>query len=118
MKDFDLNHKQPEAKTPYQLPPVDLATLDLNQELADNLTAARQLRLDIAHDGTPVNQKAQVMNTITMILTNLVKLQTDLYNSQRQKELEGILIETMQQMPEEVQEVFFKLYTKNTNGLK
>jgi hydroxypyruvate isomerase len=118
MKDFDLHHKTPEPKFLHQLPPVDLATLDLNQELADNLTAARQLRLDITHDDTPVNQKAQVMNTITTILTNLVKLQTDLYNSQRQKELEGVLIQTMQQMPEEVQEIFFNLYTKNTDGLK
>lgn len=112
MKDFDLH---PPAKVPefptFMLPAVDLGTLDLGQELADNLSAARQLRLDITNDHEiPANQKAQVMNTITAILTNIVKLQTELYSAQRQKELEAILISVLRDQPLDLQDKFFAEY--------
>lgn len=111
MKDFPLHHQPSPQKLPALiLPSVDLNDIDLGQELADNLTAARQLRLDITHDDTPANQKAQVMNTITSILANLVKLQTDLYNAQRQKDLEEILITVIKTLPTPAQDLFFQLY--------
>lgn len=110
MIDYEL-HTAPKANLPIILPQVDLGDIDLGQELADNLTAARQLRLDLNQDfETPANQKAQVMNTITAILTSLVKLQTDLYAAQRLKDLEAILITTLQTLPEAQQDAFFKLY--------
>lgn len=110
MKDFPLHRQPPPQTPPLILPDVALNDIDLGQELADNLTAARQLRLNITHDETPANQKAQVMNTITTILTNLVKLQTDLYNAQRQKDLEEILITVIKTLPTEAQDLFFQLY--------
>jgi hypothetical protein len=110
VKDYDLHSTPTPAPPQAYLPQVDLESIDLGQELADNLTAARQLRLDISYDDTPANQKAQVMNTITTILTNLVKLQMDLYNAQRLKDLESVLIDVMKTQPESLQTAFFDAY--------
>lgn len=113
LEDFDL-HDRPHAPPATFIPPQNLDELDLGQELADNLQAARSLRLEIQTDpDIPANQKAQVMNSVTTILTNLVKLQTDVYNAQRLKELEAILIKTMQAQPEPLKSLFFQEYEAN-----
>lgn len=95
-----------------QLPPIlDNSPINLQDELEKNFRAAKLLRDELVSDEeTPANQKAQVMNTITTVLTQLTKLQTDLFNVERQKTLEEVLIETIKQQPEPLQDTFFALY--------
>lgn len=99
------------SNLPELLPMLDTSPINLQTELDANFRAAKLLRDTLSMDSeTPANQKAQVMNTITTILSQMTKVQMDLFNVQRQKEIEGILIETIKEQPEDLQDKFFALY--------
>lgn len=87
-----------------------LATLNLDSELYSMYARAKNYLddLQMGDDNTPANQVAQVMNTITAILKEIVKMQTDLYNAERVKKLEAAMIEALKNTAtEEVQDAFF-----------
>lgn len=60
--------------------------------------------------GIEPNKVAQVMNTLTSILKDLVKIQVDLHSAEKIKKLESTLIRTLKTLPEDVQNQFFKDY--------
>ena len=87
-----------------------LATLNLDSELYSMYARAKNYLddLQMGDDNTPANQVSQVMNTITAILKEIVKMQTDLYNAERVKKLEAAMIEALKNTAtEEVQDAFF-----------
>jgi hypothetical protein len=95
-----------------------LNDLDLDKELLDQYKAAKSVFEDIqyAEDIAP-NQKAQVINTITTILQNIVKVQQDLHNVERMKLIENTLIATLQNH-ETLKEAFLKDYKIALEKLK
>lgn len=89
-----------------------LSELDLDQELLQQYKDAKQLFKDIELDDlTPMNQKAQIMNSITSILTKIVENQTALYDSERVKLIESILIDVLKQYPD-INAEFMERYKK------
>lgn len=97
--------KKPEQtetlRKPYVKPEGSLKTLDLDKELFDQYHTAKKLAEEAAYDAeAPLNQKVQANNAIVAILTQIVKLQTDLYNAQTIARLENILIATLKDFPE------------------
>lgn len=89
-----------------------LSELDLDQELLQQYKDAKQLFKDIElDDETPMNQKAQIMNSITAILTKIVENQTALYDSERVKLIESILIDVLKQYPD-INAEFMERYKK------
>ena len=50
------------------------------------------------------------MNTISAILKEIVKMQTDLYNAERVKKLEAAMIDALKLAPKEAQDAFFEQY--------
>jgi len=107
----DTQQEPPQQSTVFRT--VTAETLDIHSELLDNYNAALALRETLPYrDDVPPNQIAQIMNSMTTILTQLTKLQTELYSSQRIKDIELILIETLKSMPQPMQDKFFDLYTK------
>ena len=87
-----------------------LAELDLDQALLQQYKDARLLlRLAEYDEEIPLNQKAQIMNSITMILTKIVENQTALYDAERVKVIESILIETLKGFPD-ISKVFLEKY--------
>lgn len=89
-----------------------LSELDLDQELLQQYKDAKQLFKDIELDDlTPMNQKAQIMNSITAILTKIVENQTALYDSERVKLIESILIDVLKQYPD-INAEFMERYKK------
>jgi hypothetical protein len=58
----------------------------------------------------PANQQAQVANSLSSALVNLVKLQTDVYTSERMKVIESILVDCIKDLPMEAQEEFLERY--------
>lgn len=93
------------------LPPLSLANVNLEEECMAMFRSTRELlNMVLLDDVTPVNQKAQVANSCSSNLAQLVKLQLDLYNSERVKALEHAIKETLKTLPTESQLKFFDEY--------
>lgn len=93
---------------------TELKDLDLEVELLAQYKKAQAL-LDDA-DKEPLNQKAQTLNAITLILQAIIKSQQDLYNIERLKTLENTLIKVLQEFPE-IKHQFLEAYEKELKKL-
>lgn len=95
------------------LPVKDLKDLNLARELVLQVQALQALQQRVIQDTeTPVNQVAQVANSLSSALTNLLKVQTEVYTSERLKKLENILIECLNKLPMAAQEEFLNEYER------
>jgi hypothetical protein len=96
-----------------------LAELDLDHELLEQYKNAKDLLDDIKDDTSiPPNQKAQTINSISSILSNIIKTQSELHNVERLKMLENTLIETLQKAEfEKLKESFLQAYEKALKAL-
>jgi len=104
------NPPTPKAKT--------LDDLDLDKELLQQFTTAKEVLEDIRHEqDVPANQKAQVINTITNILQSILKMQQDLHNVERMKLVENTLIEVLQRH-QTLREAFLEDYEKALKKLE
>jgi hypothetical protein len=92
---------------------VDLASLNIEQEIITQLQTAKTLQASVINDSTvPANQRAQTVNTVSNVLISLVKTQTDLYNAERIKEIEAAIIQAAKGLPEEAKNQFFERYER------
>lgn len=106
------------ARIERRLPARSLKELDLERELTLQFLALQQLQNDVIDDGdTPANQKAQVANSLSAALVNLVKLQGDVHSSERMKRIESILIDTLKDLPVEAVEAFLANYEQALEGI-
>lgn len=88
-----------------------LADIDLEQELVSQLALTKRFLEQIIDDSdVPANQRSQAINSCTTILTNLCRVQIDLYNAERVKALESALVKTLKTLDKPAQEEFFKRY--------
>ena len=93
------------------LPVKDLKDLNLSRELVLQVQALQALQQRVMSDtSTPANQIAQCANSLSAALVNLVKLQSDVYTSERLKRIEACLVECVQTLPTNTQEEFFSQY--------
>lgn len=99
------------AKIDAKLPIKSLDDLDLVQESLRQLQMAKQLQADAAKRdaGVPMNQRAQVQNSIGSIITTLAKVQMDLYTSERIKRIQSAVVKIVKTLPKEAQERFFEM---------
>lgn len=100
----------PEApKRPVFIPTtVNLKDLDLDRELHDTYVAAKDyLEYVKTDERLPPNQVAQTFNTITTILKEVTKTQTDVYNAERVKKLELAMIHALKLTDSATQDAFF-----------
>lgn len=123
LEDMDL-HEKPESKV--RILPADwlpsggsLKDLDLDQQLYNTYASAKNYLDEIKEDESiPPNQIAQVMNTLTSILREIVKMQTDLYEAERIKKLEAAMIQAIRLAPKAAQKAFFEEYEAILRGQK
>lgn len=112
MSNFILKPK-PAADLPPTKKPTQAATLkdlDLDKELLEQYHNAKQLFTDVQYEeGIPLNQKSQITNTITSILQAIIKMQQDLYNIEKIKLIENVLIETLKDH-ETLRDAFLEKY--------
>lgn len=93
------------------LPIRSLKDVNMETELVRQLSVAMKLQRDTLLDETcPANQKSQVLNAAAAAIATLGKLQVELYSSERLKQAEVILIETIQTLGVEEQARFLDLY--------
>jgi hypothetical protein len=64
----------------------------------------------IDDDTLPLNQKAQVANSVSSSLARLTELQNELYTSERFKAIENLLIRTLAKLPEDLASEFLDAY--------
>lgn len=111
--------KKPAASANVVIPELltDINQIDHKRELAVQFSLAKQAYALVQDDTeTPLNQKAQALNTITSILTNIVKLQDAVYSVERMKALEETLIETLQGFPD-IKQAFLDEYKRRLEKL-
>lgn len=99
---------------------LSLRELNLDFELLRRYQEAKDFLANVIDDTTlPPNQVAQVMNTVTAILKEITKMQTDIHNAERVKLMEQAIITALKTVPEDAQNLFFtefeRLSIKNGN---
>ena len=115
LEDHDL-HEPPESERRYHgsnyIPEQgSLKNLDLDAELYNAYAKAKNYLADVqSDDQVPPNQLAQLMNTISAILKEIVKMQTELHNAERVKKLEAAMIQAIKLAPPESQQAFLEQY--------
>lgn len=111
LENFTLTNPEIQARF-IPLRATKLADLDLEQEILENYNSAKTFLENLDQSQTQVNQVAQVYNSISAILRDLVKMQTDLYNAERVKILENTLFRAIQTLPQTTQNQFLDEYEK------
>ena len=115
LEDFDDLHSKPSAFQANMPMSVvgSLDDLDLDAELYQTYAKAKNFLSTVEYnEEIPPNQVSQVINTITAILKEIVRLQTDLHNAERVKKLEQAMITALKVTPKETQELFFEEYER------
>ena len=94
------------------LPATKLSEVNLAEELVLQFQRVKAVQAKVIEPGSGVSaqQKAAVVNACGAALQHLVKLQTDLYNAERLKNIEQVLIRVIKDQPEKLQRAFFKQY--------
>ena len=96
-----------------RLPPMKLAHLNMEEELVLQLYRAKALQTKTMEaDEIPANQKAQVMNSVASVIGDLIRLQERLFNAERFKAIEAILLESLKMLPKAQAEAFIIEYAK------
>lgn len=99
------------AEIDFRLPARALTDLNMERELVIQLTTVQNLQREVLRDqSVQANQKAQTANAVAASLQTLAKLQTEIFTSERLKQVESLLIETLQELPTEAQEAFIAKY--------
>ena len=93
--------------------PVSLASINLEDELLTQLRSSKALLVDSAE--SPANQRAQVSNSITTILKQLVELQNSITTTETIKRIERTLLQTLKEFPA-LQTPFLKAYEEALNN--
>lgn len=95
------------------LPATDLKSLNLVQLTLLDYYKARELLVEIQNDTmTPVNQKAQVMNTVRNTLAEITRMRNEVYNGEQFRMMEAALAKALKKLPKEAQDMFFEAYGK------
>ena len=93
------------------LPVKDIKDVNLSRELVLQVQALQALQQRVLTDNeAPANQQAQVANSLSSALVNLVKVQTEVYTSERLKVIEAVLVECLKSLPIETQREFLDAY--------
>lgn len=105
--DIDLDQYSDEelltirAMVDERLPVTKLKHINLHQESVIQYMQSRKLLNDIMGDtSVPPNQKAQVNNSVQSNLAYLDRMQKETYTSERNKQLENLVVNYINEMPD------------------
>lgn len=89
---------------------ITLSDVNLVKETMIQFKKAKKLQIDASAEDSevPMNQRAQVQNSIANILDRLSKMQTELYDSEKLKRLQAAVIKIVKTLPKEQQDSFFE----------
>jgi hypothetical protein len=98
------------TKVESRLTGIRLSELNLEKETLLQYQKAKKLQEDANNDKeVPMNQRAQVQNSLGNLLERLSKMQLELYNSEALKRLKAVVIKVVKAQPKEFQDQFFEM---------
>jgi hypothetical protein len=101
------------ARIDERLPTMTLQSMNLESELVMQYHTVKALQTDTIEDQLiEPNKKASVVNACASALSLVVKMQTDLYNAERFKSIETLMIRALKTLPKETVDVFLNEYEK------
>lgn len=90
---------------------LELGALNLADELALQFRQAKNLLYEVSNDkDTPVNQKAQILNSARAQLSEIVRQQESVWSMGRLKKYEVAFVKAASMFSVEQRNVFFDLY--------
>jgi len=90
---------------------IDLSRMNLAEELGLQYKSGMALLTDVQADKeTPANQKAQVFNSVSKMLQDIIKSQKIVYSAERLKRFEVALLKVLGQLPGASARTYFDLY--------
>lgn len=90
---------------------IDITKLNLADELGLQYQSGMILLASIREDkDVPPNQKAQVMNSVSATLKEIIKQTKVVYSAERLKRYEAAVLKVLKELPEENRMKFFNLY--------
>ena len=91
--------------------------IDVASELESAFWTAKRLLEAAEHDeGTPLNQKAQIIGSLNTVLSSITKLRAELYSAERNRLMETALINTLKMHPQ-LQKAFMADYEISLKSL-
>lgn len=98
------------AKVENELGGLGLMEVNLVKETLLQIHRAKLLQETASQaKDAPLNQKAQVQNSLGSMLTQLAKVQIDLFNSERIKRIQGAVVKVVKTLPKPQQDQFFEM---------
>lgn len=98
------------AKVESKLVGIRLSEVNLEKETLIQFQRAKQLQEDASTTtDVPMNQRAQVQNSLANLLTSLAKMQMDLHDSESIKRWKAALVRVVKELPKEQHAKFFDL---------
>lgn len=95
-----------------------LDSLDVASELATAYQHAKRLAEAAEFDlETPLNQKAQIVNSLNTLLASITRSRSEIYSAERNRAMEAALLNTLKKYPE-VQKDFMAGYKVALEKLK
>lgn len=89
---------------------LSLPEINLIKETLLQYQRAKSLQeLASTQGGIPMNQRAQVQNSLANQLATLAKIQSDLFNSERIKRIHSAVVKIVKTLPKPQQDEFFKM---------
>lgn len=94
---------------------IDIAALNLTEELGLQFRAGKALLASLG-DETPANQRAQVFNAVSAMLSKIVEQRGIVANAERLKRYEAAILKTLEAYPNsEARAAFIDLYAEFLN---
>lgn len=126
LEDVELHIKTPQEYAKHTQVKAKEGPLDLNQELVENYNLAKAYleallevegseEDDAPTKGTTPNQIAAVIQSVKATLQDLIKMQTEVYNAERNKKMEAAMIKAIKMMPEDARQAFIDEYERILN---
>lgn len=99
---------------------TSLSEVNLVKETLIQLQFAKVLQADAGKtiNSVPMNQRAQVQNSIAAILDKLTRIQATLYSAEYTKRLQATLVKVLRTLPHETQVMFFEMLDLEAVELK
>lgn len=110
LNDYTLKApKQPDAPEPPSFEEIQT----LREELRENYLATKNFLSSVTNqEHADPKEVATVMNTLSNILRDLIKLDDTVFNQERVQIIEQVMLDTMREMPNEVKQKFFEIYSQ------
>lgn len=101
-----------------RLPTLTLSEMNMEEQLLLQFHTVSALQGDCMDDDEiPLNQRVQLANSVSSTLATLVKLQQEVYTTERFRRIENLLIRVLNQLPKEQAQEFLTFYEEEIDKI-